>query len=592
MVRMTACVCSSVLILVLFGFGTQPTTTTVVRVAAITQSWAKENRTLAHVLDMLSKAAEQRSQIVCLPEECIPTDGGAQAAAAVKAISEAAQKHRMYIAANLKERDGAKLYSTSYLIGPDGKAVGKYRKTHRLPDEQIALGDDLPVFDTRYGKIGLMIGSEHYWPEVPLVMALKGADLILWSSGVEPVPQGYPLDFKVRARAVDNHVTLVCAGYAGDLPYLCSNYPEFTGQPLGRSYVVDQSGTIIADTGIRNGVAVAQTDLRQGNNLFHLVFQEDRKLFRYLVDPQLPPTVSKPSKRKIRVAIAQVSSKNGPNPDPGSIFIKTLEDAAGRGSDLVVMSEFGFKTDTDVARKTFALISEIARKDRTYVVIGGLNDIGPHWDKPTSWTYIWDRGGAVIGKYRISQYGLSRELPVFKTDFGVMGVALCGDIYSQEIFRSLALQGADIIVVPSQSWGPSGQHHLWLNGTRAIDNCVHMITVHFPFSDFSQRSFVIDPFGYVLAASRYMSEGVATADIDLDLEPPWFTRTSEPGLRGKTGYLAGYYPEFKVDKKGGFRSVLFAQRRPELYRPIVDLTLSHRGIPEAIWEKMKNPPAK
>jgi hypothetical protein len=140
--------------------------------------------------------------------------------------------------------------------------------------------------------------------------------------------------------------------------------------------------------------------------------------------------------------------------------------------------------------------------------------------------------------------------------------------------------------------GAFRQYHLWLNATRAIDNCVHMVTVHFPFSDLSQRSFVIDPFGYVLAASRYLSEGVATTDIDLDMELPWYTRSSDPGRRGQKGYLAGYYSEFKTEKKSDLRSVLFAQRRPELYGPIIELSLAHRGIPEATWEKMNNPPVK
>ena len=58
----------------------------------------------------------------------------------------------MYVAANLKEKEGEKLYSTSYLIGADGKVVGKYRKSHRLPDEPIALGNELPVFDTAAGQ--------------------------------------------------------------------------------------------------------------------------------------------------------------------------------------------------------------------------------------------------------------------------------------------------------------------------------------------------------------------------------------------------------------------------------------------------------
>ena len=128
------------------------------------------------MLDVLDQAAEQRAEIVCLPQDCVPTGGGASAKAALDAIMAAAAERKLYVAANLKEREGDKLYSTSYLLGPDGRVIGKYRKSHRLPDEDIALGDALPVFDTPLGKIGLMIGTDHYWPEVPLVMALEGAE--------------------------------------------------------------------------------------------------------------------------------------------------------------------------------------------------------------------------------------------------------------------------------------------------------------------------------------------------------------------------------------------------------------------------------
>ena len=264
-----------------------------VRICAVTQSWDAKDRNLQHMLAMIDRAAAGRAEIVCLPQQCVPTDGGKEATAAIDAIAKAAAARKMYIAANLHEKNGGKLYSTSYLIGPDGKILGKYRKSHRLPDEHIALGDDLPVFDTPLGKIGLMIGTDHYWPEIPLVMALDGAELILWSNGPEPVPQAYPLDVITRVRALDNHVTLVSSNYTGELPYLCSNYPQYTGEPLGRGCIVDRSGVVRADTGFHPGVAVAQLDIGRGKDIFHLTFIEDRKLFGYLVDPELKPLVFK-----------------------------------------------------------------------------------------------------------------------------------------------------------------------------------------------------------------------------------------------------------------------------------------------------------
>lgn len=206
-----------------------------------------------------------------------------------------------------------------------------------------------------------------------------------------------------------------------------------------------------------------------------------------------------------------------------------------------------------------------------------------------SWAYVWDRTGKVVGKYRISQYGDSVALPVFKTDFGVVGIIVCGDIYSQEISRALALQGAEIIFCPSQSWGASGVFNLWMQQARAIDNGVTMAAAHFPMSEVSQRSYVVDPYGYIQAASQYWRDSVCTADVDLDCGRTWFTRSNTPGTAGQKGYMAGYYPKTIPDKRTDFRAVLLAGRRPELYKAIPEKTLADRQISEEVFKRMTEP---
>ena len=74
------------------------------RVCAVTQSWTERNRNLKHVLKMLDEAAAQRAEIVCLPQDCVPTDGGEKATLARNAIAKKAAGHKMYVAANLKAR--------------------------------------------------------------------------------------------------------------------------------------------------------------------------------------------------------------------------------------------------------------------------------------------------------------------------------------------------------------------------------------------------------------------------------------------------------------------------------------------------------
>ena len=561
------------------------------RLCAVTQSWESKDRNLDHVLAVLQQADDERAEVVCLPQDCVPTDGGPAAQAALDAIAAAAAKGKMYVAANLREQDGDQLYSTSYLLGPDGRVIGKYRKSHRLPDENIALGSELPVFDTPLGKIGLMIGTDHYWPEIPLVMSLEGADLILASLSVEPVPQQFPLEATLRARAFDDHVTLVASNYAGDLPYLCSNHPTYTGEPLGRGCVLDRSGIILADTGIRPGVAVAPVVLAHPKDVYHLTFKEDRGLFHYLADPNVRAKSFRGRQRKIRVSIATVGFEHGPNPRPDSEFAKILDEAGKLGPDVILMTEFGLNTDDENGRQTLALIAEKAKQHHCYVIIGGLRDPQIPYSQGgrASWAYLWDRSGQVAGKYRISQYGDSVELPVFQTDFGVIGIMICGDIYSQEIARALAIQGAEIIFCPSQSWGASGQFNLWLQQARAIDNGVWIAAAHLPMSEISQRSYVLDPYGFVQAASRYWTDSVCTAEVDLDAGPIWFARSDKPGRAGQPGYLAGYYPRTIPERRDDLRSVLLAGRRPELYKVIPEKTLAGRMYSEEVQKRMSEP---
>jgi hypothetical protein len=224
--------------------------------------------------------------------------------------------------------------------------------------------------------------------------------------------------------------------------------------------VINRSGIIVADTGVRAGVAVASLDLARTKDIYHLTFQEDRRLFKCLADAGLKPAVHRGTKRKIRVSVATVGFGHGPNPRPDSEFAGILDEAGSRASDLIVMSEFGLATDDGNGKQTLALVADKARKYQSYIVIGGLRDpqIPYRQGGRASWAYLWDRKGEVAGKYRISQYGDSVELPVFQTDFGVLGITLCGDIYSQEITRALALQGAEIVCTspfPRRPW-PTG----------------------------------------------------------------------------------------------------------------------------------------
>lgn len=160
-------------------------------VATMQVSWFhNQTWTVARALAQIAYAASRGAQIGVLPELfCFTDDEVASDPAAAAATStlvlqelqEAARTQQLWVAVNLVEREGDAYFSTVWLIDGDGELAGRYRKTH-LDDRDAGwatAGDDLPVFDSALGVIGLLVGSEIWVPEAFRVLALRGAELVL-----------------------------------------------------------------------------------------------------------------------------------------------------------------------------------------------------------------------------------------------------------------------------------------------------------------------------------------------------------------------------------------------------------------------------
>lgn len=127
-------------------------------------------------------------------------------------IAGIARKYSVYLAAAIAEKEGGLFYNACALIGPDGKLIGKYRKSHTLNDEQLnTLGDEFPVFETEIGRIGIMICYDRQLPETARLLTLHGADIILNpAAGV----YGEMNTMMMRVRAYENGVPIVFSHYA------------------------------------------------------------------------------------------------------------------------------------------------------------------------------------------------------------------------------------------------------------------------------------------------------------------------------------------------------------------------------------------
>jgi 5-aminopentanamidase len=278
------------------------------------------------------------------------------------------------------------------------------------------------------------------------------------------------------------------------------------------------------------------------------------------------PDIASPA--LVRVAVVQSNPRLGDVEGNLAECIERLETAARAGCDLVVFPECAltgymladreeaWRWAESVPGPSTGVLAEACARTETHCVIGLLEADG---DALRNTAALLGPGG-LVGRYRKSHiacigvdcFTVPGDDPyeVFETPIGRIGLQICYDWRFPEITRVLALQGADVIVHPTNSPVQARDVAEYMTRARAAENAVFFITANrcgmergTAFFGWSQ---VVDPHGRRIAEAGE-SETVITAVLDLDLAR---AKTKQPG-------------------EGSYQVRLFDDRRPDLYAPLV-----------------------
>ncbi len=164
---------------------------------------------LAKTLELAAKAAEGGANIICTQELfrsqyfCQSEDHDNFALAesipgpSTEAFQAFAKKHGVVVIASLFEKRASGLYhNTAVVIDADGSLAGIYRKMH-IPDDPLFYekfyftpGDTgFRAFDTKFGRVGVLVCWDQWYPEAARLMALGGAEILIYPTAIGWLPE-------------------------------------------------------------------------------------------------------------------------------------------------------------------------------------------------------------------------------------------------------------------------------------------------------------------------------------------------------------------------------------------------------------------
>ena len=222
----------------------------------------------------LEKIKDENPDFVILPEmfccpyqtENFPIYAEKEGGPVWQQLSGYAKQYGIYlIGGSMPEKDAeGNVYNTSYIFDREGKQIGKHRKVHLFDidvkggqtfkeSDTLTAGDSDTVFDTEFGKIGVMLCFDIRFPELSRMMVNDGARIVFVPAAFNMTTGPAHWELSFRTRALDNQIYMVGCAPARDVS---AGYISW-----GHSIVTDPWGRVTGMLDENEGILLAELDM-------------------------------------------------------------------------------------------------------------------------------------------------------------------------------------------------------------------------------------------------------------------------------------------------------------------------------------------
>lgn len=246
-----------------------------IKIAAIQMSTvADKMENVRTVKTYLEKIKDENPDFVILPEmfccpyqtENFPIYAEKEGGPVWQQLSGYAKQYGIYlIGGSMPEKDAeGNVYNTSYIFDREGKQIGKHRKVHLFDidvkggqtfkeSDTLTAGDSDTVFDTEFGKMGVMLCFDIRFPELSRMMVNDGARIVFVPAAFNMTTGPAHWELSFRTRALDNQIYMVGCAPARDVS---AGYISW-----GHSIVTDPWGRVTDMLDEKKGILLAELDM-------------------------------------------------------------------------------------------------------------------------------------------------------------------------------------------------------------------------------------------------------------------------------------------------------------------------------------------